>query len=229
MQFLENIKKLYQIKKNQGVNKVLIEKTEQRLNITLPKVLIEYQQTLGRSEQINESCNRILPLTEIDFANDYLIIAEESQQVSFWGIKKADLAQDNPPVFVCYDLDDEQPEWHLENHTLADFLLMMALFNATMGGLAYDANFLGNGLIEKSVVRQIESDWQEIPDLQPNGTRYFTHDFNDVIILCFDKTGECDGVFTGTNEQALFDKTLDLAIDWSYVSYEDDDFEDDEA
>lgn len=226
IEYLKNLQKLYEIKKNQGVNDTDITQTEDRLKITLPNTFKEYHQTLGLADNLNHAFNHILPLAEIDFAEDYLVIAEENQQVCYWGIKKADLTQSNPPVYACYDIDQSNPKWYLENNTLADFFLMMALYNATQGGLQYDANCLKD--IPKSTVSTIEQNWQEIPNVQINGTRYFTHDFNDVMILCFDENGQCNGVFTGTNQQDLFDKTLELDINWSYVSYEYEDCDDDE-
>lgn len=44
------------------------------------------------------------------------------------------------------------------------------------------------------------------------------------MIFCMGDDG-CDGVFLGANDQALFDEILALDMDWSYVSYEDEDFD----
>lgn len=229
MTYIQQIQTLYQIDNACGVSKQDIDKAEKRLGIILPAVFKEYHERLGLHQAINHSFNEILSLDDIDFADDYLVIASENQEVCYWAIKKDELNQHNPSVYTCYNIDDKNPEWYLENKTLSDFFLMMALFNATMGGLQYHANYLKDKNIDDTFIQYIKTHWQEIPNIQENDkTRYFTQDFNDILILCFDDNQACNGIFVASNEQSKFDKILDLDIDWSYVSYEDEDCEDDD-
>lgn len=217
------IKSLYQID-GCGIKHDVIEKTERRLCCQLPKVFKDFYQQFGLSENINNSFNHILSLDGIGFKDDYLILAKEHQSVCFWGIKKLDLNQDNPKVYVCYDIDDKKPTWHLENDTLDKFFIMTSLFNGTMGGLAYHANTLNKLSANHSVIKMVIDDWQEMPNFQDNGTRYFIKDNKAIMIFCMGDDG-CDGVFLGANDQALFDEILALDMDWSYVSYEDENFD----
>lgn len=230
MHHIEHIKKLYQLDNPKGLSLADIDTTQKRLGLSLPKILVEYHQVLGLEQVLNHTHNDILGIDEIDFVGDYLIIAKENQEVCHWAIKKGDLHQDNPSVYACYHIEDKNPNWYLENKTLSDFLLMMALFNATMGGIKYHANYLKDNKIDDAVVQYIKTHWQEIKNIQENDkTCYFTQDFNDVLILCFDDNQACNGVFVASNEPLKFDKILDLDIDWSYVSDEDDEFDEDDG
>lgn len=219
----EILTSLYQLDGYHGVDKTFIDKTEHRLAITLPKVYQEYQLSLGDCAVLNHSFNDILPLDKIDFADDYLIIAKENQEVCVWGILRDDLNQDNPPVYVCNDLNADNPKWFLESRRLSDFLLMMGLFNATMGGLIYHANAM-NG-ISDDVVSIIETHYQELPNLQENGTRYFiktaqSDKVQAVFVLCFENH-QCTALFMASNDDIVFDELLDLDIEWLYISDED--------
>ncbi|MDO4897187.1 MAG: hypothetical protein Q3971_07475 [Moraxella sp.] len=219
---LEKIKTLYGIDTLNGVSQADIDRTESRVGV-LPKVFKDYYQTLGLDDNINRSFNKILSLDEMDFADDYLVIAKENQAVCHWGIYQGDLHQDNPKVYVCYDIDDDNPTWHIENNSVCGFFMMMGFFNATMGGIKYHANYMGDkGNIKRSVIDDIKEHWQEIPNIQINDrTCYFTKDFKEILILCFDDNDECNGVFLASGERSLFDEYLAMDIDWSYVCDED--------
>lgn len=219
----EILTSLYQLDGYQGVDKAFIDKTQHRLAITLPKVYQEYQLSLGNCAVLNRTFNDILYLDDIDFADDYLIIAKENQEVCVWGILRDELNQDNPPVYVCNDLKVNNPKWFLESRRLSDFLLMMGLFNATMGGLIYHANAM-NG-VSDDMVSIIETHYQELPNLQENGTRYFIKTaqldkFQAVFVLCFENH-QCTALFMASNDDGVFDELLDLDISWSYISDED--------
>lgn len=220
--YLGCIKTLYGIELSNGVSCTDMAKAESHVGV-LPNVFKTYHQALGLDKHINRSFNEILSLDEIDFADDYLVVAKENQEVCHWGIYKDDLNQDDPKVYVCYDIDDNNPTWHIENNSLSDFFMMMSFFNATMGGVKYHANYMGDkGNIKKSVIDDIKENWQEIPNIQLNDrTCYFTKDFKEILILCFDDNDECNGVFLASGEQSLFDEYLTMDIDWSYVCDED--------
>lgn len=103
MNALHHITTLYQLGHTRcGLPEQQIAAAEQRLNIRFPAVLRAYLLALGGNEAINQSCNRLLPLHEINITDGYLILIEENQDVCRWGIAIADLAQDNPPAHIAF-------------------------------------------------------------------------------------------------------------------------------
>ena len=78
MNYLQNIATLYQLAPLPcGLPESEITAAEQRLGIRFPAMLREYLLTLGGSEAVNQSFNRLLPLEKIDFDDDYLVLIEE--------------------------------------------------------------------------------------------------------------------------------------------------------
>jgi hypothetical protein len=226
MTYTNQIKRLYNIAAQEmfGFAEAEIAALEARLSIVLPETLRQYYLTLGKNEQINFSHNRLLkPGTEIGFSNDrYLVFYEENQVVCYWGIKESDLKLDNPPVYGNYSPNDANSAWYLESETTEGFLLLMAIYNGTLGGLKYNANNLEP--ISTDVVKYIESKWTIIPEIDTKGQQTYTDNFEEVISLSFNGDRNCTGIFIGTSDRLRFDNLLrELDVDWSYTSYEDDD------
>jgi hypothetical protein len=171
---------------------------------------------------INYSHNRLLkPNTEIGFSNDrYLIFYEENQSVVYWGIKEKDLKLDNPIVWGNYGTD-QKPDWHIETKTTEDFFLLMAINNGTFGGLQYNANSFD--MVKPETVKKIRTNWIAISELCWHKQQIYTTNFSEVISLNFDEIGNCTAIFIGTSHKEQFDYLINtLNINWSYVSYDDD-------
>lgn len=224
MTIIQKIKRLYNLSENEnhGFSQTEILDLEKKLEVKLPVKLKEYYLELGKEENLNYSYNRLLkPDGEIGFSEDnYLVIYEENQVVAFWGIKKEDLKQDNPPVYGNYDTI-EKSDWEIESQTIEDFFLWMAVYNGTLGGLQYNGNFFGE--IDPETVKQIEERWMLVPEISRDNQKVFTDNYYEMISLSFDQENNCTGAFIGTNDQERFDAILEnLDIDWSYLSYDDD-------
>lgn len=231
MTSFDKIRRLYQLKENEnfGFTEQDMASLEARLNIQLPKMLREYYLTLGRQENLNYSHNRLLkPDKEIGFSSDrHLIFYEENQVVVFWGIRKDDLSLDNPPVWGNYGTDEE-PDWHKETETTDAFFLLMAVYNGTLGGLPFNANALKP--VNKETVISIQQNTTRIPEISSNQQVVYTNDFLEMISLSFDKDENCTGIFIGTADAEKFDTMIaTLDVDWSYISDEDEDYEDEES
>ena len=224
MTIIQKIKRLYDLSENEnyGFSEADILELEEKLEITLPAKLKEYYLELGKEENLNYSFNRLLkPESEIGFSDDgYLVIYEENQVVAFWGIKKEDFKLDNPPVYGNYDTI-EKSDWEIETQTTEIFFLFMAVFNGTLGGLKYNGNYFGT--IDSDIVKFIEQNWILIPDISRDNQKVYTEDYNELISLSFDHDNNCTAAFIGTSHQDRFDSILEnLDIDWSYLSYDDD-------
>lgn len=229
MTITEKIRQLYDLPKNQNLGFAEAEMIalEEKLHSQLPTALKNYYLALGKVANLNYSHNRLLKPNEIYFAQDgYLVFYEENQAVVYWGIKQEDVKSNNPPVWGNYGTV-ENPDWQIEANSTDNFLLLMAVYNGTFGGLKYNANYLGK--VKPAIVEFIEKNWTLVTDISWDRQKVFTANFHEVLSLSFNQEHQCTGIFMGTSNQQRFDKILDsLEINWSYVSYEDEDFEEDE-
>ena len=168
MNYLQNIATLYQLDPLPcGLPEAEITATEQRLGIRFPAMLREYLLTLGGSEAVNQSFNRLLPLEKIDFDGDYLVLMEENQSVFLCGIAKADLAQDNPPIHIGFYTDEtESYKWQPHLPDTRTLLLELAYTNAAMGGLHYCANIMDEESTDAQAARFIQQNRTEIIELR---------------------------------------------------------------
>lgn len=225
MDYLEKISRLYQLdlQENHGIGLEMIHDLQNRLSIELPEVLKRYYLTLGQDHNLNQSYNRLLLTEDVDFVDhDYLVFYEENQNVVIWAIKREDLAQADPPVYGGYAYDDQRIEWHYEIDTCSGFLTLMATYNGTMGGLKYNANSLNN--VSAETTQFIQKNWQYQADISLATQKCYTNDFNEVISLSFNVSGETSAIFIGTNKEKIYEDLLEtLDVSWDYLSIEDED------
>jgi hypothetical protein len=229
MTHLQQILRLYNQPQNthDGFSEAQMVELEQKLGMRLPAVLRKYYCTLGKQPAINYSHNRLLqPGNEIEFSADrYLIFYEENQGVVYWGIKEEDLQLDNPPVWGNYG-SQGMPDWHQETDSTDAFFLLMAVYNGTLGGLRYNAHFLG--FVEPELIKLLEDNWAKVPGISWDKQKIYSNDFEDVICLSFDEQKHCTGVFIGTSDEGRFDNMFAyIPVQWLYMYSDDEDFEDD--
>lgn len=231
MNYIQKIKRLYNLSENEnyGFSESEILNLEKTLETKLPLKFKEYYIELGKEENLNYSYNRLLkPDHEIAFSEDnFFIFYEENQVVVFWGIKRNDLMKDDPPVYCNYG-NAEESNWEIETQTTENFFLLMAVYNGTFGGLKFNGNFFGN--VSSEIIKLIAENWQLIPEISWEKQKVYTNDYYEVITLSFDDNSNCTAVFIGSSNQERFDKIIEgIDIDWSYLSYDDEEaYEDDE-
>lgn len=232
MNYIQKIKRLYNLSENEkyGFSENQILDLEKKLEIKLPLKLKEYYLELGKEENLNYSFNKLLkPENEIGFSDDdFLVFYEENQNVAFWGIKKEDLSKENPPVYGNYDTI-EKSDWEIETQTTENFFLLMAVFSGTLGGLQFNGNHFGE--IDSEIVKLVEENYTLVPEISRENQKVYTDGFYVVISLSFDQENNCTAAFIGSSNQERFDAILEnIDIDWSYLSYDDEDaYEDDET
>ncbi len=100
-----------------------------RLGMVIPVALFDYYSLAGR-HSINENHNRLRPIAELEWMEDKLVFMEENQCVVYWGIRRADLGENDP--IVWQGVNGEPIEWYAENYHLSRFL--MAMWKWTMTG-----------------------------------------------------------------------------------------------
>lgn len=116
---------------------------------------------IGKDSNINESFNRLLkPGNEIDVVSKkYIVFYEENQASAYWAIKKSDLIQDNPSVYVNYSVLEEESHWFVDSLDIKSFLLKMALWNGVLSGLKYCAN---SESFSTDLIERIQANWIEV-------------------------------------------------------------------
>lgn len=84
----------------------------------LPAALREICRRSGHRDDMHRQHDRLLaPALEIE--DGHLLVYQENQAVCVWGIRIADLALPDPPVYLAYEGD---AAWQLDHDHLSDFL-----------------------------------------------------------------------------------------------------------
>ncbi|SHM42209.1 hypothetical protein SAMN05444266_10832 [Chitinophaga jiangningensis] len=217
MTTIQQIRRLYQLPEvpEQGYT----SEEMAAFGFTLPAALRNYYRTLGKNDIVNRSHNQLLTPEQSGFSDDrYFVFYEENQVVAYWGIKESDLLADNPPVYGNYHPGGT--EWFMDAPTVDSFLLLMAIYNGTLGGLTYNANSFDT--VSPEVRSYIENNWEEVKGITLQSQRIFTDNFEEVISVSVDEQGQWSGIFIGTQQDERFEALLErLDIDWDYISTED--------
>ena len=111
---------------------------ESRLGFRLPSALRTLYAETGESAPLHASHNALVPLYRADFAGDHLVFYEENQSVVVWGIERARLAEDDPPVDQG-QLDQATGVWSFvsEFASVSEFACAQGAWQAVQGGLPF--------------------------------------------------------------------------------------------
>ena len=90
---------------------------------SFPTALQEYYYLLGK-HPINKEHNRILEPNEMYYIEDYLVFAEENENVVVWGILKSDLQIEDPMVYQGQEYNGKY-SWYSEDSTFSRFIIQM--------------------------------------------------------------------------------------------------------
>jgi hypothetical protein len=89
-----------------GVDESELQAAEARLGLRLPAALREAYLLLGRRADLTSRHDNLLAPDEIHLDDDrgVLVFRVENQSCAYWGVRVADLDQDDPPVLVRPDV-----------------------------------------------------------------------------------------------------------------------------
>ena len=223
MNYLKKIRQLYGLDEtaNIGFSETEIVHAEKHLNIKFPKVLREYYLAIGKNININKSFNRLLkPGNEIDVVSKkYIVFYEENQASAYWAIKKTDLIQDNPSVYVNYSVLEEESHWLVDSLDIKSFLLKMALWNGVLGGLKYCAN---SESFPTDLIERIRANWIEVIGISHPYFQFFTNDYHEIIALTTNHEEQLNGLYIGSNDLDCYRNLIQvLNTGWDYRSDRD--------
>ncbi|MFT4025152.1 MAG: hypothetical protein QM664_15365 [Flavihumibacter sp.] len=220
MNYIDKLRKLFNIPAEAatGFPEEAVLALENRLEIKTPVVLRKFYLALGKCGEMTRSHNRLLnPENEVGFSDDgHLVFYEENQVVAYWGIKAADLTQEDPPVYGNYAPAAIDGEWLLDAENMETFLLLMSISNGVLGGLAHHANSFEP--LQPATLAYIEANWQEVHSSSLMPQRIFSNQFADVICIPVDEQGNSTGILAGSSHRDAFDRLLALDVNWYFCS-----------
>jgi len=124
-----------------GLNISEIETIENSLGLNLPTVLRNFHLLVGNLDMFISSFEQFV---EPYIKGEMLVFLEENQGVCIWGISIRDI--ENEMVFMCTDVETDNPEWYSEEVTITDFLTILMYYQCAQGGYehgsaVYETNF----------------------------------------------------------------------------------------
>jgi hypothetical protein len=90
--------------------------------LQIPAALSDYYSLVGY-HWINKQQNRLRPIEELDWYEDWLVFMDDDQGLVSWGIQREDLCKPDPVVWQ--GVLGEEIDWFQENLTLSKFFVEM--------------------------------------------------------------------------------------------------------
>jgi hypothetical protein len=106
-----------------------IEMIEHFLGLKLPIVLRDFYLLVGKLDMFISSFEQFV---EPYIKGEMLVFLEENQGVCCWGVNMRN--PENELVFMCTDLETENPQWYSDEVTLTEFLIILMYYQCAQGG-----------------------------------------------------------------------------------------------
>lgn len=140
----ELLKKLYDIEEFDGYTDEEIAELSEGFD-EMPKALIEFWKTCGNTGKLFKSSND--PWLNLAYrrkytwvkrdSTDYYFLLNENQGCFQIAIRRSDMGQENPPVYVTQPSGGSYKEVGKAAPSITEFLMGMLLYEAALGGLPY--------------------------------------------------------------------------------------------
>lgn len=199
------IKTLFNIQENDGFTDEELQNIR-KISPNIPKVLYDYYFQLGKIVQLNQTQDTLLLPKQVQWSKneDYLIFYAENQWACLWAIRKEDLTEENPPVYMSKD----EATWEKEFNTLTDFFNTMANLQAVFGLDYTSEDFL---FINEEELEFIRQNFQKKPYTFSKwiGIDFYGNSDSDVIAV-FNNGTYYDMCYASANEEHF--KEIDSRI-----------------
>ena len=116
------------LQSSDGLGENTVRARLKKRGLTLPRALAEYYSLAGK-HSINVDHNRLRPIDQLEWIDDTLVLMEENQCVSFWGIQRKDIKKANPKVWQ--GVNSEPIRWFVEVYRVSQFLMAMWKWTVT--------------------------------------------------------------------------------------------------
>ncbi len=200
-----------------GITIEELEKAEKFLGFRLPTVLREFYLMVGNHEAINYSHNRLISVDFLEIENNRLIFYSENQGVCYWAIDLANIAEDNPPVWVGQSIENQDElDWHIAARHLSDFLIIMLCWQSVMGGLP----FVGiKSNVEVSVIGMVKNNFSLIEVGEEfSGIQAF---IGKGKVVCLGEGKETTIDAGAVDEKNFLEIENLLQIEWDYSTFDE--------
>jgi hypothetical protein len=160
----------------QGSSLKELLQVESKLGRYLPKSLRKYYQCFGKNSLLANAFHELIPASQLNVLNGYLIFYVENQKVWIAGIPVDAFPVNEPSVWLTYD---EGQNWEKFCDSLSEFLTSMSLFQI-LEKWPYIAIKEG---VENSVMQRIILNWQElIGTCAQTNTQFFSNQVKTQLI-----------------------------------------------
>lgn len=122
------------LKSSDGMKASEVEAAQSHCKCIFPEALNAFYRLLGNLSMFMSSFQNFI---EPHRKGDYLVFLEENQGVCYWGINIYEMANEDVKVYMCTDINAENPEWYPEEITLREFLTVIMYYQCAQGGYQY--------------------------------------------------------------------------------------------
>jgi hypothetical protein len=105
-----------------GLGDEAVETRLTQRGLRIPLALFDYYSLVGY-HWINRARNRLRPIEELDWYEDWLVFMDDAHGIVSWGIHRQDLS--NPDPMVWQGVLGEETDWLQDTFTLSRFLIDM--------------------------------------------------------------------------------------------------------
>jgi hypothetical protein len=97
--------------RKESVPSVELDEAERRLGIKLPIPVRNAYAFFGRYPEVTEGMIKWRQPADLRFDDDVLVLCEDDDDMGLWGIRRADLAVEDPPVVACFPALHGERRW----------------------------------------------------------------------------------------------------------------------
>jgi hypothetical protein len=192
---------------------------EARLGVKLPRALREYYRVTGSHPALNRTHNRLIEPARIGFVvgpagEQFLVFYEENQEVVVWGIPRADLGLEDPPVWQCHVDVNGTWSFYPEAASVSELVCAQAAWNAVQGALPYVGVKSAEG--DEGELARLRADLG-LPDFRSAGLDAWLSAGGVFVMAGTTYAG------VATHSREAFDALLDrfAEVEWDYTTLED--------
>lgn len=111
-----------------GIRPRDLDRAESRLAVSLPLAVRELYERFGNRADVLSPVDRLLAPTELEVRDGVLVMLREAQNVVRWGVRVADLRDEDPPIVVSRPAGASR--WIEQSPSTSAFALCLTALNA---------------------------------------------------------------------------------------------------
>jgi hypothetical protein len=138
-----------------------MDEAEARIGLSLPRMLRHFGRRFGWDGQLATARETLLSPESWRIRGKALVFCVENQGVVLWGIRRSDLAKNDPPVRVA---ENREPfKWDWDHDRLSDFFLTLVYWQGIVGANLYKGDIGVDEAATPEALAKFEQLYSEIP------------------------------------------------------------------